>query len=62
LHSRQEIEGGGHTWWVLVAGEGTEPDEDQGTWSRAAVVAESSPRERESEIESTRVNVNGGRG
>jgi len=48
LHSRQGIEGGG-TWWVLVAGEGTEPDEDQGTWSRAAVVAESSPRERERE-------------
>jgi hypothetical protein len=33
-HSKRGRERGRHTWWVLVAGQG--PDEDLGTWRRAA--------------------------
>lgn len=54
---------GGHTWWVLVAGE--RPDEYLGTWRRAAAVGQSLPRESESESERasayTRGEVNGRR-
>ena len=38
---RERERRGGHTWWVLVAGEG--PDEDLGRWRRdAAAVVQSS--------------------
>jgi hypothetical protein len=36
----------GNIWRVLAAGEGS--DEDLGNWRRAAAVAQSTPRERES--------------
>lgn len=39
---------------MLVAGEG--PGEELGTWRRAAAVAELSPRGREGDRESTRLN------
>ena len=53
-HSRRKEKGGGHTWWMLVAGKGLGEDVTYGAAARPVVAASEGRAREERERESER--------